>query len=610
MVHVNIKSLHLWFFLLITGAAVAADEPVTFRASGPSQVVLDKPFQITFSINARGEDFRLPEIENFDVLAGPFTSTSSSVSFINGERKTTLSNKYTYTLLAKKTGRFTIPSASITVKKEKYTSNGLSIEVLPADTSQQPSQQDATQRQEQTGTNISHDNLFVRTIVSKTQVYEQEAILLTYRLYTTLDVVNFGVNKMPDFKGFMKNDLEIRPQANLEHYRGRNYTTVNLYQTILFPQRSGEVKIEPFEFDVVIRVQNPSTRRSIFDSFFDTYTNVSRSVTAPSATIQVEALPTANRPMAFNGTVGSFKMNSSLSTQEINANEAVTMTITIEGAGNMRMLKTPQVKFPESFEQYDPKVTNDFKVTTSGVTGKKTVEYLFIPRHSGEFDIPSVELCYFDTGTRSYQTLRTPAYQLKVMKGESSSSTVTTESFAAKEEVKQLGSDIRYIHAGKVAMAPERAPLIGSLISWIMFLVPLAVTLLLFILLSKQAKESANIRLVRNKKANKMARRRLKAAKKFLHEGKKDLFYDEVLKAVWTYLADKMSIPVSALNKENVEAELRSRQVNDELISAVTHVLDTCEFARYAPGSRQQEMGSLFDYAVHIIGDLEEQIKK
>ena len=604
----------LLLFLWVAGAAVAADE-VKFQATGPSKVILDKPFQVSFSVNAKGKDFRLPEIKDFDVLAGPFESHSSSMSIINGERTSSVSYKYTYTLLAKGTGRFTIPSASIMVKNKKYTSNGLSIEVLPAD-AQQPTQQPGGSQggnavQGQSGTSISGDNLFIRTIVSKTKVYEQEAVLLTYRLYSTLAVVNAGVKKMPDFKGFMKNDLETQSQLTLENYNGRNYATADLYQTVLFPQRSGVAEVEPADFEVVIRIENTSPRRSIFDSFFDSYTSVSRDVTAPGVKIQVDALPTANRPMAFNGTVGSFQMNSTLSAQEVKANEAVTMTITIEGAGNMRMLKTPSVKLPDSFERYDPKVTNDFKVTASGVNGKKTVEYLFIPRHSGEFDIPPVELCYFDTKTRSYKTLTTPAYHLNVLKGEEGPApAAVVENYAGKEDVKQLGSDIRYIHTGSMDIVPEQMPKVGSLTSWLMYLVPLALTLLVFIVLSKQAKENANVRLVKNKRANKVARKRLKAAQKLLNEGKKDLFYDEVLKAMWTYLSDKMSIPVASLNKDNVASELTARAVDEPLIDRVMTILNTCEFARYAPNSGQQEMGTLFEDTAQAISDLEGKIKR
>ncbi len=605
-------------FLFTVGFVKAADDPVSFVASGPSRVVLDKPFQISFTVNAKGKDFRIPEINDFDILAGPFEQVSHSSSYSTGTgRQTSVSYKYTYTLLAKRTGKFTIPSASITVRNDKYTSNGLSIEVLPAD-AQQPSQQQQNQGGTQQGGNqsqsnnaISNENLFIRTIVSKTNVYEQEAILLTYRLYSTLDIINISAKKLPDFKGFMKNDMETTPQLTLENYNGRNYATVDLYRAILFPQRGGTAEVEKAEFDVVIRVENTSPRRSIFDSFFDSYTNVSRSVIAPGVKINVSELPQANKPMAFGGTVGNFKMNSSISAQEVKANEAVTMKITIEGSGNMRMIKTPAVKFPDSFEQYDPKVSNDFKTTNSGVNGTKTVEYLFIPRHSGEFEIPPVEFVYFDITSQSYKTLRTPSYKLNVLKGDASSAPSTiVENYVGKEDVKQLGSDIRYIRTNNIITQPEQEPKIGSLTSWLMYLIPLVLTLLIFILMSKKARENSDINFVKNKKANKMARKRLKYAQKLLNEGKKDQFYDEVLKALWSYLSDKMAIPVSSLTKENVQAELKSHDVDDTFIQQLMDILNTCEFARYAPNSGQQEMGNLFDQTIQIISELDGKIKR
>ena len=597
--------------LLFSAGTIKANEQVSFQATGPERVVMDRPFQVTFVVTAstQGTDFRVPEITDFEILAGPFTSHSTSTSIINGQHSSSVTARYTYTLMPRRVGTFTIPSASITVRGQRHTSTGLRIEVLPAD-AQVPAQQQGAQQQNQPRNEISDENLFIRTIVSKTTVYEQEVVLLTYRLYSTLNIVNAGARNMPNFRGFMRNDLDITRQLTLENFRGRNYTTVDLFSTVLYPQRAGTIEIEPAEFDVVIRVENTAPRRSIFDSFFDTHTNVSRTVTAPRARITVNELPTANRPANFGGTVGSFRMNSSISSQEVNVNEAITMNITIEGTGNMRMIATPSVRIPESFERFDPRVVNDFRPTTSGVSGRKTVEYLFIPRHSGDFEIPSVEFSFFDLQTQTYTTLRTPTYAINVLRGDGTTApTTVAETFLGREEVRQLARDIRHIRTNDFAIAPKQTPKVGSPTSWLMFLIPLVLTLLAFIFLSKQAKESANIGLVKNKKANKMARKRLKLAQKLLSEGKKDQFYDEVLKAVWNYLSDKMSIPLSSLTKDNVEAKLKSRQVDETHIKQLMNILNTCEFARYAPNSGQQEMGNLFDETVQVISNLEEKIK-
>ncbi len=609
---------HIFFLILFfsTIFITKADEPIKFEASAPTQVILDQPFQIVYSLNASGKDFRLPEITDFDLLAGPFTSRSSSTRIINGERTSSTSYTYTYTFLPKRTGTFTIPSATITIKREKHTSNGLTIEVLPPDAPVTPD--DSRGNTQNNGNasdgSISNENLFMRTLVSKINVYEQEAILLTYRLYSyNLDVVNYSVKQFPDFKGFMKNDLENRqPQMNLENYKGRNYTVVDLYQTILFPQHTGELSIDKADFEFILRIQNPNVGRSLFDSFFDSYTNVSRNISAPAVKIKVNELPSSNKPMAFNGTVGTFKMTSSISAEEIKANEAVTIKIDIEGSGNMRMVKTPVLKLPDSFETYDPKVNNNFNATTSGVNGSKTIEYLFIPRHSGEFDIPPVEFCYFDTQSKSYKTLRTPNYHLNVLKAEDGTATAPTviENYTGKEVVKQLGSDIRYIHTGNIELSEQKPMLVGTVTSWLMFLIPLLIALIIFIYLSKQAKENANIHMVKNKKANKIAQKRLKLANKLLKDGKKDQFYDEVLKAVWTYLSDKLSIPMATLTKDKVMSELTARGIDEGLISRLTDILNTGEFARYAPNSGTQEMGNLYEETINVISELEEKIKK
>jgi hypothetical protein len=442
-------------------------------------------------------------------------------------------------------------------------------------------------------------------------VFEQEAILLTLRLHTTLDIVDVRERSLPDFRGFMRNDIDLgRPELNRENFRGRNYMVVDLFQTVLYPQRAGVIEIPPAEIDAVIRVQNNQGRqRSIFDAFFDSHTNVSRTISSPAVRINVSELPTENRPPNFTGTVGTFRMSSNLSAQEVTVNDAVTMQIVIEGTGNMRMLGTPELRLPESFERWEPRVSNDFRTTTAGVTGRRTIEYMFIPRHSGDFEIPSVELVFFDLASRSFRTLRTPVYPLNVLRGEGGDATGDVGFFFGREDVRQLARDIRFIRTNDFTIAPEQTPKVGSLTSWLMYLVPLVLTLLIFIFLSKYAKENANISLIRNKKANKMARKRLKLAQKLLKEGKKDQFYDEVLKAVWNYLSDKMSIPVSSLTKDNVETELKSRQVDERTINRLLNILNTCEFARYAPNSGQQEMGNLFEEAIQTISDLENKIK-
>ncbi|HRZ98072.1 MAG TPA: BatD family protein [Paludibacter sp.] len=604
----------LLFILLLLGTSgVHADEPVRFSASAPSTVIIDKPFQLVYSVNATGKDLKVADLNNFEILAGPFESRSSSYQIVNGKTSSSISISYTYTLQAPKTGTFTIPSASIIVDGTKYTSNGLSIKVLPDDES---SAAKANQKPQSGSTassqSISNDNVFIRTSVSKANVYEQEGILITYKLYTLVDVVSVNNKKMPDFNGFLKQDMEQNQnkQFSYENYNGKNYGTVVLYQVLLYPQHDGEILIDKANFEAVIRVQNRTAVRSIFDDFFDSYTNVSKDIIAPATKIIVKALPLSGKPAGYNGTVGNFALNSTISSQQVKTNEAVTLKISISGSGNMKLIKNPELKFPDGFEVYDPKANNNFKTTTAGITGTKSVEFMFIPRHPGKYEIPSAEFSYFDTKDKTYKVLRTPTYKLNVLKGDGNESATVVSNYANKEDVKQLGKDIRYIVTDEIKLKKVDESIFGTTLAWLLYIVPILVSLILFILFRKNVKDNANVEFVKNKKANRIATKRLKLALKLLNEGKKDIFYEEVLKSVWTYLSDKLSIPVSNLNKTNVETELDKKGVTSETTQKVLQVLNTCEFARYAPNSGQQEMGNLYEETIEVISKLEETIKK
>lgn len=597
--------------VLLTLTALSAQDKVSFTASAPATVYMDTPFQLVYSVNASAKDLRAPDFQFFEILAGPFESHSSSYQNINGKATSSVNVSYTFTLLPNKVGTFKIPGAAIEVDDEKYVSNAMTIKVLPADKAQSQGQGGAgspatgaeTQR-------ISNDNIFIRTSVSKTNVYEQEAILVTYKLYTLLDVAQFTEMKFPDFNGFLKQEIAQPKNAQLsyENYNGKNFGTVVLYQVLLFPQRTGEINIDKANFTAILRIQNKAQVRSIFDDFFDSYSNVQKSLTAPGARITVNALP-AGKPASFTGAVGNFSLSSSISKTNLKANDAGIIKVVISGTGNMKLLQNPEIKFPEGFEVYDPKADNKFSTNANGVSGTKTIEYMFIPQHAGVFNIPSAELSYFDLNDRTYKTLRTPAYRLNVAKGVGGENTIVGN-YTNKEDVTQMAKDIRYIHTGKIKLHAEETPLFGSMLFWMMFLIPLLVAGILFIYFRKQIRENADISLMKTKKANKVAQKRLKLAQKFLTEGKKSQFYEEVMKAVWTYLSDKLSIPVASLNKENIAAEMTERGIDNELTNQFTNILNTCEYASYAPNSGQQEMGNLYEETIEAIGKVEEYFKK
>lgn len=602
------RKLIFLFTLLLTVGSVLKAQNVTFKASAPETVVMGQQFRLSYIVNAEGKDFRAQEMPDFEVLMGPSQSKSHSTSIINGAVSSETTITYTYILLPKKEGTFTIPPASIKVKNSNYTSNGLSIKVLPPDK--------AEQAQRSAGgaaaSGISDTDYFVRMNVSKRSVYEQESFLVTFKLYAAQPCQPTRL-KFPEFEGFLAQEIELPDKQWVQdHYNGRNYWVVTLRQTVLYPQRSGKITIEGGNFDVAIRLRMPRQGTgSIFDDFFDSgYQNVNKELKTSPVTIDVKSLP-SGKPASFSGAVGDFKMNAEINSNQVKANEAVTINVKIEGNGNLRVLKNPEVQFPNDFEVYDPKVENNIRTTTSGVSGSKTIEYMAIPRYAGEFEIPAIQFSYFDTKTGTYKTLSSQPFKLNVEPGAEGEGTAPIVSnFTNKESVKFLGNDIRYLKIKDIRFVPVEEMFFGTFIYFMCYLVPAILFIVFFVIYRRQVKENSDLALVRTKKANKMAVRRLKNAGRFLKENKKEEFYEEVLRALWGYLCDKLNIPQAELTKDNVENELMKYGVSEELMKEFIAILNTCEFARYAPAQTSDAMDKLYEQTVEAIGKMENTIKK
>ena len=603
----RLLSLSLSLLLLLP---LMADE-VEFRAQAPGKVVAGKPFQLTYTINQRARDLQAPEFTGFEYLAGPYTSQSSSTSFVNGHRTSTFTLTYTYTLLGNTPGDYTINPATITSDGQQYTSNGVRITVLPPDEQPTPSSSSKSISERPEASSTSSSDIFVRTIVNKTNVYEQEALQISYRLYVAgVDFAQMGNSlKLPEMTGFLKQELELgNRQFELEHYNGRNYQAVTLFSYLLYPQHSGDIKIDAAQFEAILRVQTHQQVRSIFDDFFGTYENVSRALPAPGVTIHVKPLP-AGKPAGFSGAVGQFTITPSISTTDIQANEAVTLSLNIRGTGNMKLIKTPSVDWPEGFEPYDPKVTNNFKPSNSGFTGNKSIEYLAIPRAAGDYTIPELSFSYFDIQEGKYKTLSTPAYTLHVRRAPGQTTDgeqVQTYTNVNKEDIKQLGSDIRYINTAELPLiyTPEREPLSTSTILLIDMLIFL-LSMLVLLIGRKLIKDNADQMGIRYKRANKVAQKRLKTAQLLL-TGDNQTFYAEIEKAAFSYLSDRLRIPTADMTKDNIADLLRQKAVPESLIKQVNDVLSTAEFARYAPTTGAEKQ-ALYDATTQIINQLENQ---
>lgn len=605
------KIIFLLFTILAAWQVKAADK-VRFVAEAADVVVSGDQVRLVFTVNSQDiKDFRAPSIKGFDVLMGPSRSQQSSIQIINGKRTSNSSTAFTYILLAGNPGTYTIPAASVEVNGEKVFSNAISIKVLPQDQTSGNSGNNgggsaSSSRSQAAGSRISANDLFITATASKTIVHEQGAILLTYKVYTVVNLRQL-YGKMPDLKGFHTQEVELPQQKTftLEHYKGRNYNTTVWSQYVLFPQQTGKLEIPSITFDGVVAQQ---TIPDPFDAFFNGggYVEVKKKITTPKVVINVQPLPA--KPAGFSGAVGEFKLASSINATDVKTNDAVTIKLTLSGTGNMKLIGTPEVKFPQDFEIYDPKVTDDYKLTNSGLTGTKTFEYLAIPRHAGNFTIPAIEFTYFDLKSNSYKTLKTETYNLKVAKGQGNADQVISD-FTNKESVKMLGKDIRFIKLGDSSLRPKGDFFFGTVGYYLCYLIPLLLFVVFAVIYRQKALENANVAKVKTKKANKVATRRMKLAGKLLAENKKNEFYDEVLKALWGYISDKLSIPVSQLSKDNIEAELTNYGVQEALIAEFIGVLNECEYARYAPGNENEAMDKVYSASVEVISKMENSIK-
>ena len=589
-------------------------DKVSFVASAPDVVVVGDQLRLSYTVTTQKvKDFRAPSIKGFDVLMGPSRSEQSSTQIVNGSVSSTSSITFTYILMANTAGEFTVPGASIVADGNQMISNSVKIKVLPQDQNHNSSRRNndnSSSIQPSSNASVSNQDLFITATASKTNVYEQEAFVLTYKIYTRESNLQLNNAKLPDFKGFHSQEIEMTTNARWtpEHYKGRNYYTTVYRQFVLFPQQSGKLFIEPAQFQMT--VNKPVQSADPFDAFFNGGNNVieiKKPITTPKIAINVNPLP-AGKPTNFLGGVGEFNISSSINSKELKTNDAITIKLVISGTGNLKLISNPEIKFPDDFEVYDPKVDNQVRLTKEGLTGNKVIEYLAIPRHAGTYKIPGVSFSYFDIRSKSYKTLNTEDYVINVEKGAGNADQVIAN-FTNKEDLKVLGEDIRYIKQNEVTFQPKGSFFYGSMSYWLFYIIPALAFILFFIIYRKQAAENANVAKMRTKKANKVAIKRMKLAGKLLSENKKAAFYDEVLKALWGYISDKLNIPVSRLSKDNIEEKLRNHGVSEELIKEFLNALNDCEFARFAPGDENQAMDKVYSSSIEVISKMENSIK-
>jgi hypothetical protein len=603
-----IKKLIVTLLLLIPAFLADADS-VKFTMSGPNVVSVGEQFRLSFTLNERGTDLQLPDISNFDVLMGPSTSQSSSVQIINGQTTQSVSFSYIFILRAKEEGKFTIRPASIKVDGKVYESNELSIQVVKG---QKPQSSTNSQQQQSSTTasgSIDKDDLFVKVDLDKRNVYKGEQIIATVKIYVAPDVpiTNFDDVKLPSYAGFWTQEIDIPNQISFERevYNNKIYQVGVLKKTILFPQQTGKITIDPFEITCLVR-QRIRQQRSFFDDFFDNYRNIQAKVVSSPVSINVKNRP--SEPASFTGGVGNLKFSASLDKAQLKSNEAATLKITISGSGNLRLIDAPKVEFPADFEVYDPKTSENLNTSNGGLTGSKTFEYLFIPRFAGEYSIPPVKFASFNPASQNFEYAQSKEFTLQVEKGNDDQNTTVTSAYS-KEDVRFIGKDIRFIKQGQYKLKPKESSFFGSLAFYLLYLGAALLFTVIALVYRKKLKENSNMQLVRNKKANKVARKHLKVAAGHLKNNNDEAFYESVLKAFWGYLSDKLSIPLADMNRQNASESLEKRQVSPEVITDFIHIVDTCEYARYAPSAVESTKAELYDKAAGLMGKLEKQIR-
>ena len=603
-----IKKL-IFLILLLIPAFYAEADSVKFTMSGPNVVSVGEQFRLSFTLNERGSDLQLPEISNFDVLMGPSTSQSSSIQIINGKTTQSVSFSYIFILRAKEEGTYTIRPASIKVNGKVYESNDLEIQVVKG---QKPQNSSGNQQQQQStaasGT-INKEDLFVKVDLDKQNVFKGEQIIATVKIYVSPDVpiTNFDDVKLPSYAGFWTQEIDIPNQISFsrEVFNKKIYQVGVLKKTILFPQQTGKITIDPFEITCLVR-QRVRQQRSFFDDFFDNYRTIQAKVVSDPVNINVKDLP--SKPASFYGAVGNLNFSASLDKKQLKSNEAATLKITISGSGNLRLIDAPKIEFPADFEVYDPKTNESLNASSNGLNGSKTFEYLFIPRFAGDYSIPPIKFASFNPASKQFKYEQSQAFSLHVEKGSDDQNTTVTSAYS-KEDVRFIGKDIRYIKQGQYKLRPKESSFYGSLAFYLIYLGSLLLFALIALVYRKKLKENANVQLIRNKKANKVARKRLKVAAIHLKQDKDEEFYEAVLKAFWGYLSDKLSIPAADLNRENASESLKKRQVTTETISEFIHIVDTCEYARYAPSAVEGTKEDLYQKAASLMGKLEKQIR-
>lgn len=589
--------------------AILCTKAQNFTANAPAHVSTGENFRLTYTVSTENvSDFRIGSIpEALEIITGPYTSSQSSYQYTNGHTSSYSSTTYTFILCANKSGVYTITPAHVVANGKRMASRALKIKVTGSNrnsggTPRMHEDDDNEPQMRQAGSRISGGDLFIKVTANKRRVHEQEPVLLTYKVYTLVDLTQLE-GKMPDLTGFHTQEIPLPQQKSyhLERVNGRAYRCVTWSQYVMYPQMTGKLDIPSITFNGTVVQQNRNV--DPFEAFLNGgsgYIEVKRSIKAPGLTIQVDPLPT--RPANFSGGVGRFNISAQISKKEVRANDPVTIRVVVGGIGNLKLIKQPQLNVPKDFDKYDAKVTDKTKLTSNGIEGNMIYDFLVVPRNQGTYDIPPVEFTYYDVNENKYKTAKTQAFKLEVSKGNGGAGYSADYSDLKNQ-------DIHPIKEGDMDIIDADNMFFGSAAYWIVLFILFASFVGLLVVFRKRAIDNANIGKLKSKKANRIATKRLRNANKLMLGNESGKFYDEVLRALWGYIGDKLTMPVEQLSRENIHDKLSERGVDEETITMFIHAIDECEFNRYAPGDVKGNMSATFEAAMTAIIKIEDVMK-
>ena len=600
--------------LLLVGSAVFAQN--TFVVDAPRVVGQDEAFRVVFTADGEIEDFQTPQFTGLEVLAGPSQSKMMSSQYINGKSSKKVEISYTYIVRPVAEGVAKVSAASATIGGKVYTTKELQVEVVKGAASNGGSQQqhgqitgDAQQTKQKSSSEVSSKDVFLQLSFSKTKVVKGEPIIATLKLYTKVGIAGFEDIKFPVFDGFWSQEIETPQNINFvrENVDNQIYSAAVLRKYVLLPQQTGDLEIKPAEMICQVQVMTSPRGRSIFDDFFDQgYQIVKKRVNSGNAKIKVSPLPTG-APATFGQGVGNFSLKVELSRDSVKAHEAGSMIVTVQGTGNLNLIEAPKVQLPADFELYDVKTSNSYSYGANGISGSKSFEYPFIPRSEGVFEIPPVEYSYYDIKQGKYVTLKSEPVEIKVAKGDGVAAGTLVQGIS-KQSVASLGEDIRYILQGAAGLGRKGHFFVGSWIFFVLLALLIAVYAVLYWALKKRAKLKGDVVRTRNKKANKVARTRLKLAKSYMEQNLRSPFYEEVHKALLGYISDKLAIQFADMQRDTIKETMEAKKVSEANIAAFLQVLEDCEMARYSFGGDQGEISQVYGKAMEIISALEDEL--